>query len=108
MTLRTDLHVQQGVDCVVDLPTVDRHGRPRTLVGWTAKAAIRHSPDTPIEHEPAVTVRPGSVRISIPGSVSAGWGWRRSSYQVVLCGPQGERERHAAGRVLVDPSLIED
>lgn len=103
-----DLHIAQGADYTLDIPTVDDRGRPRTLTGWTAKAAIRHAANFPTIHEPQVTVRPGSVRLAIPGAVSAQWGWRRSSYQVVLRGPNGERERLAAGRVIVDPTLIED
>lgn len=107
MTLRRDLHVQQGADYATDLPVVDVHGRPRTMLGWTGQAAIRLSPDSLLIYEPVVTVRPGSVRLAVPGAESRSWAWRRASYQVLLCGPKGERERFAAGRVIVDPTLIE-
>ena len=103
-----DLHINQGADYTVDIPVLDEQGRPRYLAGWSVKAAIRHSPGTPTIHEPAAVIRPGLVRLTIPGTVSASWAWRRSSYQVELRGPKGERERLAAGRVIVDPTLIED
>lgn len=103
-----DLHIAQGADYTNDFPITDDQGRARTLVGWTAKAAIRHAPGSPLVHEPHVQIRPGMVRLTIPGHVSAAWTWRRSSYQIELRGPRKERERLAAGRVIVDPTLVED
>lgn len=107
-TQRVDLHVEQGADYSTELPVVDDQGRPRTLLGWVGKAAVRHSPTDPLVYTPDVVVRPGSVRLVIPGIVSAGWVFRRAVFEVLLVGPQGQRERLATGRVLVDPSLIED
>jgi hypothetical protein len=102
---REDLTVEQGADYQHDFPVLDEQARPRTLTGWTAEASVRYAPDSPLIATLGVLVRPGSVRLTIPGSVSAGWSWRRARYEVRLVGPQGQRERLAAGRVLLDRSL---
>lgn len=106
MTARDDLRVRQGADYSRDFPALDEHGDLRVLTGWVARAVIRHTPDSAVVHEPDVVVRPGLVRLTIPGAVSDGWGWRRSRYEIALVGPRGQRERFAEGRVQVDPSLV--
>lgn len=101
-----DLLVEQGADYRVEFPDLDEQDRPRNRVGWSAQAAIRHSPDTGVLAKPQVTLQPGRVVVVVPGAASAGWAWRRARYEVRLVGPLGERERFAAGRVLVDPTLV--
>lgn len=102
---RLDVTVEQGSDFTLLLEPRDEQGRPRSLVGWRAEATVRHSPDSPVVAELDTVVRPGSVRVTIPAALSATWDWRRSRYEVRLLGPQGQRERLAAGRVVLDRQL---
>lgn len=79
----------------------------RDLTGWHAEAVIRHTPDTvEIAARPQVVLGDGVVTMKIRGQDSASWAWRKSRYEVQLRGPAGQRERFAAGRIHVDPTLI--
>lgn len=100
-----DLRVEQGADFRTEIPDVDGQNRPRNRTGWTGQATIRHTPDSDVLAKPQVTLQPGRVVLAIPGAASAGWRWRKARHEVMLRGPHGERERFAAGRVWVDPSL---
>lgn len=106
MTERLNIEVQQGADFRLELPALDGQGRPRNLAGWSARAAIRYTPDTDLLGEPTVEVKPGRVVLAIPGAVSAGWAWTRARWEVTLTGPQGQCERLAVGRVRVDRTLL--
>lgn len=99
------LLVEQGADFVCEFPDIDGQGRPRNRAGWRVEGVVRHSPDSPEQARLRAAFTPGKVTVTVPGGVSAGWAWQRSRYEIRLIGPQGQRERFAAGRVLLDRSL---
>lgn len=103
--IRRDFTVMQGSDHVEWIPDLDGRGNAPQRAGWTATAVVRHTPDGPLVAALDARFGPGRVEVTIPGSLSAGWAWRRSRYQVKLEGPQGKLERFAAGRIVLDPQL---
>ena len=108
MSERLDLEIAQGSDYRRVIPVLREDGQPRLLTGWSARGVIRPSPDGDLLYELPVTVSAGKITITVPGTDSLAWEFRQAVYEVVLIGPQRQRERRARGRVVVDPAYVHD
>lgn len=99
-----DLRVEQGSDFAHEFDATDDRGKP--LIGWQARAAIRHRAAADLLYAPEVALLMGTATLLIPGAVSGAWTWRQAHYEIKLFGPRGEQRRLAHGRLTVDPQYV--
>ncbi|MET7335983.1 hypothetical protein [Nonomuraea sp. NPDC005650] len=109
-----DLLIEQGTDYdrVLTLTDLTPDRRPLNLTGCQVRAHIRvnHAPGAALLHDlgPQLVITDaaaGKVRLSIPGPVSAGWGWRAGVYDLEIVDAGGKPLRLLKGAVKVSPEV---
>ena len=96
-----DLIVRPGVDARLELELVDGFGKPQVRTGWTAELVVKARHGGPTVFAAALSHRPGSLVLEVPGDESATWTFGIGRYEIWMCKP-GRLDVPHAGRVLVD------
>lgn len=114
MTLRYNLHINQGETWQLTIPALPDTGAPpgNPLPSHTGRAQIRADPAAAVVlHEWSttggnLTITDDSVILTLPAATSSAWTWRRGVWDLELTDPgNGGTTRLAHGWVYVTPEI---
>lgn len=112
MTLRYDLHLNQGETFRLDIPVLDDAGAPVDITGMTARAQVRaRRADTTAVHEWSttagnLTLASNNITLNVPAATSAAWAWRLGYWDLELTEPAtSTTTRLVEGAVVVSPEI---
>lgn len=87
---RRDFVVYAGTPVDFTLPVLNADGTAvTTLVGWTAAAQIRATPDGPILAILTATIDGVTVRITATHEQTATWTFREAQWDLIMTSPTG-------------------
>jgi len=114
-TLQDNLSVPQGTAWSRTWPVGSDQNQPIALDGWRARAQVRSIAESPVvlfEWTTSLTDGAGSayfsisaITLTLDGSESALWPWRRGVYDLYLFDPSGAPTRLVKGSFTVTPSV---
>lgn len=105
------LVIEQGVTSQYAWPVLDDNGDPITLTGYTAKAQVRRSFDSPtVLHEWSTTnstivLQSNKVILVTSPATSLAWTWKTGVYDILITAPDGTVSRVGEGICVVSPSV---
>lgn len=103
---RVDLVVHSGEPVDFTVPVLDDVGLPvTTLIGWTAAAQIRATPDGPILATFTATIVGVTVRITATKEQTVAWTFVAAQWDLIMTSPTGTPSPLCAGWVRLYPTI---